>query len=43
VETMFSGDPQASEQSVALLKSYRAAFFDAAQAKAPARAKAVAG
>ena len=43
VETMFSGDPQASEQSVALLKSYRAAFFDAAQANAPARAKAVAG
>ena len=40
VETMFSGDPRASEQSVALLKSYRAAFFDAAQAKTEPQAVA---
>ena len=41
VETMFGGDPQAGEQSVALLKSYRAAFFDAAEARAKSKAPAV--
>ena len=43
VETMFSGDPQASEQSVALLKAYRGAFFDAAQAETQQKPAAVAG
>ena len=43
VETMFSGDPHASEQSVALLKAYRGAFFDAAQAEARPKPAVVAG